>query len=197
MVIAGLSFFSGGTDVKKPTTKKVAPQFEMLKAIASKWCRLFSVPLPLSLMIMHIESSFNTAVGTNTSTADVNKLGGAWGVGQVTVTTAAGKVAQIKASPSLMTNADVKNAIAKWTGQGPCLNDPDLNLLLSVYMLSGLWVKYKGDYRKAAAAYHSGSGTVDKLIAAGTPLDVGLGPAGRTYIARADSLWPTYQGYVA
>jgi len=193
LVIAGLSMVSKPT---APTTgTKVAPQFELIKSLAAKWGKLFSVPLPMILTICHIESSFNPSPGTNMSNALVQKMGGAWGVAQMTVQTATGKVAQIKASPSLAANSMVQATLSKWTGQGQALNDPDLCLLIAVYMLSGLWVKYKGDPRLVGAAYHSGSGTVDKAVNTGVDVDTVLGPAGKQYTARVSQLYPTYSAY--
>jgi len=218
-VLVGLAalvvvMLAGGTmpnTPKKPAAKLPA-EFDRVKMLASKWCRKFSVPLPLALMIAQIESSFRPGLFNVNERA--MKLGGAWGVVAMTLQTGAGKVAQIRGNAQLMADPEIAVTLSRWnpgateaavkslitakntaelTRLAQPLLDPDLCLLLGVYMLSGLWYKYK-DHLKVAAAYHSGSGTVDKGIAAGN-FAANLGPAGKEYVSRATTLWPTFQVY--
>lgn len=72
----------------------------------------------------------------------------------------------------------------------PLLN-PDVCLALGVYMMSGLWLKYK-DLAKVAAAYHSGQGPVDAAIKAGVPVETKLGPYGREYVSRAQTAFRSF-----
>ena len=192
---------------------KVPAQFDLVKALAAKWGRKFTVPLPLILMIAEIESSFRPGLYNLNERA--MKLGGAWGVVAMTLQTGVGKVTQIRSNPKLAADPEIAVTLSKWNpaatvasvkaaiaakNAAECqrlaqpLLDPDVCLLLGVYMLSGLWHKYK-DYVKVAAAYHSGSVPVDAAIKAGVAVTDKLGPAGKEYVARATKLWPTYQVY--
>ena len=204
LVIAGSSM---------PTKKKtpVPKEFERVKSLANKWAKKFSVPLPLVLMIAQIESSFRP--GLYNLNARAIAIGGCWGVVAMSLLYGAEKVTQIRAK--LPGDADIRATLVKWNPQATVPNiktavaakdvarltqlaqpllDPDVCLLLGVYMLSGLWHKYK-DFAKVAAAYHSGSVPVDAAIKANVPVTSKLGPAGREYVARAVALWPTYQAY--
>lgn len=186
IAIAGLSM-APVTPAKKP-----APQFELVKSLASKWGKVFSVPVPMILTICHIESSFRPELFNTNERA--MKLGGAWGVAAMTLTTAKSKIAQMKAAKLDQTNAVVKATLAKWNETGQALLDPDLCLLVAVYMLSGLWIKYKGDYKLVAGAYHQGSGKIDQMVKDKKAIPADLPPNGKEYVTRAMNIWPSYQG---
>jgi hypothetical protein len=68
--------------------------------------------------------------------------------------------------------------------QARLLNDRDYNLKIADLHMGDLLKKYGGDRTLARAAYHSGSGTVDKAIAkyGRAGFAQGLGPEGRKYI---------------
>jgi hypothetical protein len=67
--------------------------------------------------------------------------------------------------------------------------DADYNQRLGEAYHAKLVRKYGGDRTKADAAYHSGPGTVDKLIASrGADWASGLGPRGKKYIAMIDGV---------
>lgn len=164
--------------------------FPFVKGIAEKWGKRFSVPVPFILTIAQIESGYNPAL-FNTN-ARAMKLGGAWGVTAMTLNTAKGLVPKLQ--PLAAQEPLIKLALDKWNGTGQSLLDPDLCLLLSVFMMSGLWIKYKGDYRKVAAAYHSGGKPVDEAIKAGVDVTAKLGTFGKDYVARAEKIFPTLSG---
>ena len=51
---------------------------------------------------------------------------------------------------------------------------PEVNIRFGVYYLARCLARYAGDVPTAAAAYHSGWGTVDRLLAAGEHTDDGV-----------------------
>ncbi|MEG1011286.1 MAG: lytic transglycosylase domain-containing protein, partial [Ruthenibacterium sp.] len=47
------------------------------------------------------------------------------------------------------------------------LDTPEVNIRFGSYLLSACLLRYAGDVKTAAAAYHSGMGTVDALLKSG------------------------------
>lgn len=82
-------------------------------------------------------------------------------------------------------------------GIGDCYNpfDPYQNILLGSHYLQKLVDKYGGDLELALTAYHSGMGTVDRLLKQmkATTLEEilpELGPVGQLYAKKVlDTLW--------
>ncbi len=218
VVLAGVVMSSNKTP--GPTAKlPTGANFALVKSLAEKWSKVFSVPVPMILTIAQIESSFRPGLYNTNDRAML--LGGAYGVVAMTLKTGAGKVEQIRKAGLDKRYPQIASTLAKWNPAATTANvvslignrttdavknrdtlvrlaqpllDPDLCLMLGVYMLSGLWAKYKGDYQKVAAAYHSGSGPVDAAIKAAVPVTSKLGQYGKEYVARADKIWPIYKG---
>lgn len=78
------------------------------------------------------------------------------------------------------------------------LSDPELNIRFGSYFISYCLDRYGGDLSTAAAAYHSGTGTVDQLLedaqysADGTTLSAFPYPQMRRYVQKVTSAYAMY-----
>lgn len=79
------------------------------------------------------------------------------------------------------------------------LYDPETNIRFGSYFVSYCLLRYQGDLATAAAAYHSGLGTVDDLLsqaeysAGGKTLDHYPYPQMRLYVKKITSSYQRYQ----
>ena len=79
------------------------------------------------------------------------------------------------------------------------LYDPDVNIRFGAYYVSQCLARYNGDISTAAAAYHSGWGTVDRLLTSsayssdGKTLQVFPYDQMRNYVAKIQRHYETYR----
>lgn len=121
--------------------------------------------------------------------------GGAWGLMQVTWTTAETLVALLRKRrpggwvPGAMVDAEPEHRLIfeKWTsGKPACLLDPELNVMLGAFYLNRFAAEFGRDLGKCAVAYHNGAGFLRKFLDDPTkrfPND--LPPKGKLYRERA------------
>ncbi len=150
---------------------KAAPAPALGKALAQKWGRIFNVPVDMVLATMKIESSFRP----DAYNPGAKSQGGAWGIMQVTATTAKSQVDRLKNHP----NPEVQATLRKYRGQGSDLFDPELGSMLGTYYLARQWTKYSGRAAETFGAYNQGGGNVDKYGVRG------LKPEGQKYVEKA------------
>jgi hypothetical protein len=167
------------------------PVPKLVEALAEKWGKIWGVPKSFIQTIASIESSFVPAK-SNTSERAI-KLGGAWGLMQVTYASAQDLVRQAKASPQAKEWTEIKRILRKkWHDDGPDLLDPELNVMLGSYFLSRLFREFR-DIDKVAAGYHAGAGGVrSALREGGDKWKRLLGPYSRTYISMAETAFPKF-----
>lgn len=160
IVAAALAF--GGGDAKAEPAKaepKARPLTAKEKAIALaiKFASVFQVPASLILAVISVQSGYRP-----TAQNPRNKRGGAWGLGQVTLTTAQDLTKRLPAI--------ARNWWPQWNGTGPGLLDPVVNVAMTAYMLSIAWKRYKAapdGWLIAALSYHQGLGGIARLVKAG------------------------------
>lgn len=172
-------------DVVRKLTSRAAP--ELARALAEKWGRIWGVPSGFVLTIMKIESAFRPGVSNTNERA--MKLGGAWGLMAMTLTTARGLVPQVQqaaAGKDQITKTHVAAALSHWNNSGQSLLDPELNTCLGAFFLAKLYREFK-TLRLVAAAYHQGAGKVRQLQATSKAIPAALPPLGREYVARAEA----------
>jgi phage protein D len=167
-----------------------ARNFPLIHGLAAKWAPIFGVPVQMVLTIAYIESRFR-AGAKNTNERAMSR-GGAWGVVQMTLFTARELATQLERSGVPQRNREVAAALSKWDGTGNSLLDPDLCLLLGVFMLGSLWARFGGDPRRVSAAYHSGSKPVLSAEKAGVDVTSKLGHYGKQYVGLTVANWPNY-----
>lgn len=135
--------------------KKKQPRRADVKVLARRFSKEFGVPESLILAIIAIESSF---VPDSVNMA-AKHLGGAWGLGQITVTHA-----------SDLTKRYPKVAAKywpAWDGTGEGLLDLEINVAMTAFTLWVNWERYKkypDRWLTAGLAHHQGKGNVDKFI---------------------------------
>jgi soluble lytic murein transglycosylase-like protein len=159
----------------KAKLKSTTPAGQVATA-GAKYAKVFGVPLSLLVAVIGIESRYKPNA-TNKSARALLR-GGAWGYGQVTLSTAKD-----------LTTKNPKTAAKywpRWDGTGQGLLDPETNLAVTAFYLASLWRRYKskpGSWLTTGTAYHQGPGNMDAQIAkGGGKLNATLlPPNGKTY----------------
>jgi hypothetical protein len=147
--------------------------------VANKWGPIFGCPVRTLMVIGAIESGYRSGCAELSPRAMA--LGGAFGVWQQTVNTAAGHARALASSP----DPDVQTTLRKWTGRGPDLFDLDLCGMFAARQLGQATAEFGDDVAKVAGAYHQGAGKIRSMIAAGRAIPAELPPHGKTYVTRA------------
>ncbi len=169
---AGIAIFLGGASKAYAAVTKSVKARGMLKnnipivlMIVKHWASTFpNVPIKLVMSIIGNESGFN-ANATNLTGGDLVR-GGAWGLGQITLSTATG-------IPPLIPGSVKGGPVYKhWTGNGKDLLDPSLNVLFMMAYLNYLLKELSNDSVLATAAYNRGLGSVKKMVAQGRQNDI-------------------------
>jgi hypothetical protein len=122
--------------------------------LANKYANLFGVPTSLVLATIAVQS------GNKVNAYRANKRGGAWGYGQMTLTTAQ----DIK---KLTKNLAVRKYWASWDGTGKGLLNPEINIAFTAFYLSQWWKRYRQHrlaWILAAYAYALGPGRVKRVL---------------------------------
>lgn len=154
-------------------------------ALAQKWGPIFGAPVPLIMTICDIESSFRPGVSNTNDRA--MKLGGAWGLMAMTLSTAKSVAARLRSHANPMVVA----TLAKWDGTGPGLLNPDVNVMFGAHELGRDFAEFRSPYL-AAGAYHQGRGKIRELLKANKPIPASLPPFGRQYVTSALEKYPRY-----
>lgn len=154
-------------------------------ALAQKWGPVFGAPVPLIMTIMDIESSFRP--GVKNTNARAMKLGGAWGLMAMTLSTAKSIAAQLRGHA----NPLVVSTLSRWDGTGPGLLNPDINVMMGAHELGRDYAEFRDPYL-TAGAYHQGRGKIRELVKAGKPIPASLPPFGRQYVTDAIRKFPRY-----
>ena len=145
------------------------------QALVEQYCQEFSVEPALCYAVIRTESSFNPEA---TSTI------GARGLMQLTEETF--DWIKLKIAPSEDLTFDD-------------LYDPETNIRFGTYFVSYCLLRYHDDLATAAAAYHSGWGTVDNLLSQaeyssdGETLDHYPYPQMRLYVRKITNSYQRYQ----
>jgi soluble lytic murein transglycosylase-like protein len=183
LVIGGILILSR-TQVAKMVAPKAAPA--LARTLATKWGGIWGVPAGIALTIMKIESSFRPGLSNTNERA--MKLGGAWGLMAMTLTTAKGLAPQIQAAAGATTNpasrAHILAAVGRFNGTGVSLLDADTNACFGCFFLAKLYREFK-TLDLVAAAYHQGAGKVREMQKAKRAIPEQLPPFGKEYVARA------------
>lgn len=145
------------------------------RELCARWGAFWGVPAVILEVVGILESSMHPKLIENTDPRAVAK-GGAWGLFQMTLDTAAGLMKR----PEVLARPEAR----KWDGTGAPLLDPELNAMLAGFYLSRLWRKF-GAFLPTVAAYQQGPHTVEHVLANGGNLVADLPPHGRDYAARA------------
>ena len=163
--------------VDAPVVSNVAIP-KTIAVLADKWGNVFSVPPAWIEALTKIESS---QIPSKVNLSDRNiKQGGAWGLLQITHTTAKDLAEWIARSRRKAVHDVLKD---KWHGAPQDLLDPELNVMLAAYYLGRLRREFD-DFGTVAAAYHQGPATVRKLLRTPKGLDR-LKQYGKMYVAKA------------
>jgi soluble lytic murein transglycosylase-like protein len=147
-----------GGKVNVPSTAKAAA----IAPLAAKYATAFNVPPSLLMALCGIESSYVPTVQNVGPVAMAKGRGGAWGLTQILLVTATDA-----------TNKFPKVAAKwwpKWDKTGPGLKDPNINLAMAAFLLSGLWKRFKdkpGNWYVTGLAWNQGAGGVTKFLAKG------------------------------
>ena len=145
------------------------------QALVERYCQEFSVEPALCYAVIRTESSFNPE-----ATSSI----GARGLMQLTEETF--DWIKLKIAPSEDLTFDD-------------LYDPETNIRFGTYFVSYCLLRYHDDLATAAAAYHSGWGTVDNLLAQaeyssdGETLDHYPYPQMRLYVRKITNSYQRYQ----
>ena len=145
------------------------------QALVEQYCQEFSVEPALCYAVIRTESSFNPE-----ATSSI----GARGLMQLTEETF--DWIKLKIAPSEDLTFDD-------------LYDPETNIRFGTYFVSYCLLRYHDDLATAAAAYHSGWGTVDNLLAQaeyssdGETLDHYPYPQMRLYVRKITNSYQRYQ----
>jgi len=109
-----------------------------------------------------------------------NARGGAWGICQMTLDTAKDLTKRFQTV--------AKKYWPRFDGTGQSLLDPETNVALAAFQVGLLWKAFKAkpnNWLVAGLAYHQGSGTISKLLAAGNGrlVPTQIPPNGKIYYA--------------
>jgi soluble lytic murein transglycosylase-like protein len=161
------------------------PDLEEAKNASYKYGKVFNVPPKIIMTILAIESRFNAKAVNKSDRA--MKRGGAWGIGQMSLTTA---IDLTKRYPMI---ASVH--WRKFDGTGESLLDLNTNVALAAFYLSMAWRRYKGNELATLLSYHQGKGTIDRLITDKRKWNEKLAPYGKEYLAMINSQLPRFEAY--
>lgn len=128
------------------------PDFTKAVEIAAPLAERLGVPLSLVLSIFSVESGFNAKAENHS--ANATKRGGAWGIGQVTLTTAVDMAKRFA--------NDGKKLWPRFDGTGRSLLDLETNIGFAVHYLARAYKRYN-DWLSAGVSYHQGMGKIDQL----------------------------------
>jgi transglycosylase-like protein with SLT domain len=146
-------------------------------AYVHQYAPIFGAPESLVMTILGIESAYRAGLVNQNDRAAPK--GGAWGLGQITLDTAKDVTKRFPSIAAQYWPKFVKAPV------GMSLLDPRENAAMACFILGRLYTKYKSHadgWKLAAVAYHQGSGTIDKHLAARGKLDpTALAPFGRIY----------------
>ena len=129
-----------------------------VRELAKKWGRVFGVNP--SWVISH------AFVESRNMPFAYNKRGHVFGLMQLKPATAADIVRWLKMS-RVGKKPEVVETLKDWTGEGDCLRNPDLNMMLGTFYLAFLKRKFGNDQMKVAAAYNQGQGAMERALKAG------------------------------
>jgi soluble lytic murein transglycosylase-like protein len=129
-----------------------------VKELAERWHSAFPhVPVSVIMAVAWIETQFNPRA-INDTDGDAAR-GNAWGLMQVTGTTAVAIAPHLKAS----SNSDVASAMQAYVGPKSLVINPSLGVLFGTYHLDSLLGTFNNDAALAATAYKYGAGGVRKM----------------------------------
>lgn len=157
--------------------------------LAKPFAEKLNVPIPLILSIVKIESDFNPAAVNQSPRAMAR--GGAWGLMQVTFTTAKDYAERF---PELVR----EYAPGFNTNDPNSLLDAKTNIGLASIYLHRAMNQFNGDVLKAGVSYHQGKGNIDKAVKLATNNDEPnewprfLNPLGQSYYAKLKQYIPQY-----
>jgi soluble lytic murein transglycosylase-like protein len=129
-----------------------------------KWARAWNVPAPVIRGIIRTESRGNRKA-KRLKGGDLRR-GGAWGLMQMTLSTAGDLVGKLRK----LGRSDVDATLRRWDGTGPSLFSADLNILLGTYKLAADKAALDEGWPAAVLAYNRGrQGARDALEAGRKP----------------------------
>lgn len=129
-----------------------------VRELAKKWGRIFGVNP--SWVISH------AFVESRNMPFAYNKRGHVFGLMQLKPATAGDIVRWLKKSRASK-NPQVQEVLKEWTGEGDCLRNPDLNMMLGTFYIAFLKRKFGDDQMRVAAAYNQGQGAMERAMKAG------------------------------
>jgi len=184
LVVGGLLLWTSRDKIAAVVSK---PAPALARTLANKWGAVWGVPAGFLLTIMKIESSFRPGLFNTNERA--MKLGGAWGLMAMTLSTAKGLEPQIRAAAAAQTTSAVNRAhilaaVGRFNGTGQSLLDADTNACFGSFFLAKLYREFK-TLDLVAAAYHQGAGKVREMQKAKKAIPEQLPPFGKEYVARA------------
>lgn len=184
LVVGGLLLWTSRDKIAAVVSK---PAPALARTLANKWGAIWGVPAGFVLTIMKIESSFRPGLFNTNDRA--MKLGGAWGLMAMTLSTGKGLAPQIQAAAAAPTfnavnRAHVAAALARFNGTGQSLLDADTNACFGAFFLAKLYREFR-TLDLVAAAYHQGAGKVREMLKTKKAIPEQLPPFGKEYVARA------------
>lgn len=162
-LLAALVFLPGTAEAKRMPTKKGPRDEPGIRRAADKWAPVFGIPSDWIVAISKIETGFYPGA-VNLTGGDL-KRGGAWGPMQVTLETAKGIAARLRARAGA--EPIIAEGIGRWRGTGAELGDPDLGVMFGAELLGYLAKQFGQRFDLVSAAYNRGAGAVRKMIAEG------------------------------
>lgn len=158
------------------SARRVAP-------LVRKWSRIWMLPVSYGMAICEIESSFRPESYNGAAASQ----SGAWGLMQVTWTTALDLVAKLQ-----KTSIAARDVISRSFRHDDtsCMLDPELNVMVGTFFLGRLATQFGqgkniAEIRKVAAAYHSGAGFLLKFLKDGKSFPDELPPKCLAYVGKA------------
>lgn len=174
--ILGLSKDVFGDGVMAKISKDIVEKIDSeaaypltVRELAKKWGRVFGVNP--SWVISH------AFVESRNMPFAYNKRGHVFGLMQLKPSTAGDIVRWLKKSRASK-NPQVVEVLKEWTGDGDCLRNPDLNMMLGTFYIAYLKRRFGDDQMKVAAAYNQGQGAMERALKAGV-----LTPPMKEYIS--------------
>ncbi len=168
------------------TRLPTGPTPKLAQALAQKWGGVWGVPPSFIMTIAEVESTLTpTKVNLEPRAA---KLGGAWGLMQITYRTAEDLIRWVKRTGEKNAMALIKQ---KWRGRAEDLLDPELNVMLGSFYIARLFREFR-HIELVAAAYHAGPAAVRSMMRIWGRL--ALGPYGKIYVVKAQSVYPKHGG---